>query len=103
MALQVAKPVFTFPLQDYAARGHDLVLRGKLDRILKGDAWGACVLHAAGLLLQKFPFSMYVDFQCVHMVCLSATSNGLPDHADPQHAVVTPLLPSCCPAVRQPR
>jgi hypothetical protein len=53
VALQVAKPVFTFPLQDYAARGHDLVLRGKLDRIMKGDAWGACVQDAAGLLCKN--------------------------------------------------
>lgn len=41
VTVQVAKPVFSFPLQDYTARGHDLVLRGKLDRIIKGDAWGA--------------------------------------------------------------
>jgi hypothetical protein len=39
--VQVAKPVFSFPLHDYAAKGHDIVVRGKLDKILEGDAWGA--------------------------------------------------------------
>lgn len=39
----MAKPVFTFPLHDYGAKGHDLVVRGKLEKMLEGDAWGACV------------------------------------------------------------
>lgn len=51
--MQVAKPVFSFPLQDYAARGHNIIVRGKLDRIMKGDAWGACIQHAAGLLCKN--------------------------------------------------
>ncbi len=39
--MQVAKPMFSFPLADYAAKRTDLVLRGRLDRMVSGDAWGA--------------------------------------------------------------
>ena len=38
---QVAKPAFSFPLAEYAAKRHDIVVRGNLDKMLAGDAWGA--------------------------------------------------------------
>lgn len=41
--VQVANPVFSFPLEDYAAQGHDLIINGKWRRVLAGDAWGDIV------------------------------------------------------------
>lgn len=40
VALQVANAVFTFPLAKYAKDGFDLVVGGRPERVLTGDAWG---------------------------------------------------------------
>jgi hypothetical protein len=38
--MQVANAVFSFPLAKYAKDGFDLVVGGKPERVLAGDAWG---------------------------------------------------------------
>lgn len=37
---QVANAVFSFPLAKYAKDGFDLVVGGRPERVLAGDAWG---------------------------------------------------------------
>ncbi len=49
-AEQVAKPVFAFPLADYAEKRHDIVLHGRLEKLLAGDAWGASLPDTVRLM-----------------------------------------------------